>query len=125
MGSPNINLVNVRELRNHRDWENSHKDVDAPELSLWDWSRNIDIIEEWLRGCLGVSNIPLAYVFRSEELMPAATPAGGYQSLQDKLIARAPIRVGNAGNAAYTADYLANRSKVWELISDITQDQDF
>ena len=52
--------------------------------------------------------------------MPAATPAEGYQSLQDKLIARAPILVGNAGNAAYKADYLADRSKVWELISDLT-----
>ena len=62
VGSPEINLVNVRELRNHRDWEKSHKDVDAPELSLRDWSRNIESIEEWLRGCLGVSKIPLAYV---------------------------------------------------------------
>ena len=56
--------------------------------------------------------------------MPAVTPVGGYQLLQDELIARALIRVGNAGNAAYTADYLADRSKVWELISDITRDQD-
>ena len=56
--------------------------------------------------------------------MPAATPAGGYQSLQDELIARASIRVGNASNAAYTAYYLADRSKVWELISDLTRYQD-
>ena len=56
--------------------------------------------------------------------MPAVTPIGGYWSLQDELIARSPIREGNAGNAAYTADYLADRSKVWELISDLTQDQD-
>ena len=75
VGSPEINLVNVRELRNHRDWENSHKDVDAPELSLQDWSCNIESIEEWLRGCLVVSNIPLAYVVRSEELMHAAKEA--------------------------------------------------
>ena len=56
--------------------------------------------------------------------MPVATPTGGYQSLQDELIARAPIRVGNAGNAAYTADYLADHSKVWELILDLTRYQD-
>ena len=62
VGSPKINLVNVREIRNHRDWEKSHKDVDSPELSLRDWYRNIEIIEECLRGCLGVSKIPLAYV---------------------------------------------------------------
>ena len=91
VGSPDINLVNFRALRNRRDWEKSHKDVDAPELSLRDWSRNIESIEEWLRGCLGVSNIPLAYVFRSEELMPVVIPAGGYKLLQDELIARAPI----------------------------------
>ena len=86
--------------------------MDAPELSLQYWSRNIEIIEEWLRGYLGVSKIPLAYVVRSEELMPAVTPAGGYQSLQDELISRAQIRVGNVGNSTYTADYLADRSKV-------------
>ena len=40
------------------------------------------------------------------------------------MIARAPIRVENTGNAAYTADYLVDRSKVWELISDLTRDQD-
>ena len=56
--------------------------------------------------------------------MPAATPTGGYQLFQDKLIAHAPIRVGNAGNAAYTADYLVYRFKVWELISYLTLDQD-
>ena len=122
--SSKINLVNVRELRNHRDCEKSHKDVDALELSLQYWSHNIESIDEWLRGCLGLSKIPLAYVVRSEELMPAATPAGGYQSLQDELINCAPIRVGNAGNVAYTADYLADRSKVWELISDLTRDQE-
>ena len=57
--------------------------------------------------------------------MPAVAPTGGYQSLQDDLIARAPIRVGNAGNTAYTADYLADRSKVWKLISDLKRDQDY
>ena len=124
MGSPVINLVNVRALWNHRDWEKSHKDVDAPELSLWDLSRNIESIEEWLRGCLGVSKIPLAYIVRSEELIHVVTPTGGYQSLQDELIARATIRFGNAGNATYTADYLADRSKVCELILDLTRDQD-
>ena len=83
VGSPEINLVNVRRLRNHIDWEKSHKDVDAPELSLQDWSRNIESIEEWLRGYLRVTKIPLAYVVRAEELMPAVTPVGGYRSLQD------------------------------------------
>ena len=62
VGSPDINLVNVCALRNQRDWGKSHKDVDAPELSLQEWSRKIESIDEWLQGCLGVSKIPLAYV---------------------------------------------------------------
>ena len=65
--------------------------MDAPELSLRDWSRNIESIEEWLQVWLGVTKIPLAYVVRSEELMPAVIPIGGYRSLQDELTARAPI----------------------------------
>ena len=53
VGSPDINLVNVHALWNHRYWEKYHKDMDAPELSLRDWSRNTESIEEWFRGCLG------------------------------------------------------------------------
>ena len=79
VGSPEINLVNVRELRSHRDWEKSHKNVDVPELRLREWYYKIESIEERIQGCLGVSNIPLAFVVRSEELMPVVTPAGGYQ----------------------------------------------
>ena len=45
--------------------------------------------------------------------------------MQDELIACAPIRFKNAGNTAYTAEYLADRSNVWELILDLTRDQDF
>ena len=125
VGAPEINLVNVRRLRNHIDWEKSHKDVDTPELSLRDWYRNIESIEEWLRGFLGVTKIPLAYVVRAEELMPAVTPVRDYRSLQDELIARAPILEGNASNSAYTAECFADRSKVWELISDLARDQYF
>ena len=57
--------------------------------------------------------------------MTTVIPAGGYQLFQDEMIAHAPIRVGNAGNADYTADYLADSSKVWNLISDLTRDQDW
>ena len=71
-----------------------------------------------------VTKIPIAYVVRAEEQMTEVTPVGGYRYLQDELIARAPIREGNAGNVAYTADYLADRSKVWELISNLARDQD-
>ena len=71
----------------------------------------------------GLPRSLLLFFVRAEELMPAVTPVEGYRYLQDELIARAPIRDGNAGNAAYTADYLADRSKVWELISDLAREQ--
>ena len=99
-----ITLPNVREFRNHREWEDDHKDVDAPELNSRDWPRTIEGIEEWLRGCLGVTKTPLAYVIRATELMPAVDPAGGYDSKQDELIARAPIRVANDPNGDFTTD---------------------
>jgi hypothetical protein len=74
-------------------------------------------MEEWLRGCLGVTKIPLAYVIRREETIPVEDPVGGYATLQDELIAPAPIR-DNTG--AYIATYLTDHAKVWEKISSLT-----
>lgn len=117
-----VTLANVRTLREHHDWEKNHKDVEAPEINAKDWPRTIDAIEEWLRGCLGVTKIPLAYVIRENVNVPAVDPVGGYPSLQDELIDRAPIQVAGGNN--FTPTYLADRARVWELISELTRDQD-
>jgi hypothetical protein len=76
-----------------------------------------------------VSKIPLAYIIRTKiELSQAATdPAFGengskYLSRQEELIARAPIN--DPGGAGFTATYLADRAKVWELFSELTRDKD-
>ena len=123
VAAADVTLQNVRGYQNHKKWEEDHDDVEAPEINAKDWPRTMDALEEYLRGCLGVTKIPLAYVVREEEAVPAADPAGGYTSLQDELIARAPFRETAAPND-YTATYLADRSRVWELISDITREHD-
>ena len=117
-----VTLANVRALRDHKEWEENHTDVDAPEINTKDWPRTIEAIEEYLRGCLGVSKIPLAYIVRAAVAVPeGADPAGNYDSKQDELIARAPHV--DADNEP-TATYLADRLKVWELISDLTREHD-
>ena len=40
----------------HKKWEETHDDVDAPTLDEKDWPRTIEAIEEWFRGCLGDSS---------------------------------------------------------------------
>ena len=113
----------VRALKDYKLWEETHEDVEAPEINPRDWPRTIEAIEEWLRGHLGVTKIPLAYVVREEiEVLPEADdPEANYTSKQDHLIARAPIQTA-AG--AKTATYLSDNSRVWELISDLTRDKD-
>jgi len=116
-----ITLENIRSLRELKEWEEEHKDVEKPEINPKDWPRTIEAIEEYLRGCLGVTKIPLAYVVRDTQDIPAVDPAGNYANRQDELIARAPITDAN-GN--FVPTYLSDRTRVWELLSDLTRDKD-
>ena len=111
-----ITLGNVQSLLDHKKWEETHDNVDAPTLDEKDWPHTIEAIEEWFRGCLGDSSkIPLAYVIRTDE-DPAGDPAAGWASKADELIGRAPICVG--GNPV--PNFLADNIKVWELLSGLT-----
>ena len=77
----NITLNNVRALRTHKQWEGEHKDVLAPTISMKDWPKTIQSLVEYLKGCLGVTKIPLAYVIRDEaSVFP--DPPGGYATRQ-------------------------------------------
>jgi len=120
----NITLNSVRALRTHKQWEAEHKDETSPTISMKDWPKTIQSLVEYLKGCLGVTKIPLAYVIRDEaSVFP--DPPGGYATRQQELIARAPIlaTVGSVGMAnPFTQTYLDDRSKVWELLSAITRD---
>ena len=46
-------------------------------------------IHEYLRSYLGDRKIPLAYVVRKDENVPAGDPVAGYATVQDAMIARA------------------------------------
>ena len=76
-----ITLGNVCSLLDHKKWEETHDDVNAPTLNEKDWPCTIEAIEEWFRGCLGDSSkIPLAYIIRTD-LNPAVDPATGWESV--------------------------------------------
>ena len=115
-----LTIDNIETVRALREWEQNHKDVEAPAdiIHKVDWNKTLEGIQEFLRGNLGVTKIPLAYVIRDTEA-PEADPAGGWPTLQDELIGRAPIRVG--GN--FTATFKTDNGKVWELISKICRDK--
>ena len=116
-----LTLINVRGLRGLREWEDAHKDVDKPEIDSKDWPRTMEGLEEYLRGCLGVDGTPLAYVIRDDPEVPPINLVDTFATHQDELIARAPHRDA-AGN--FTATFLSDRSKVWELLSNLTRDKD-
>lgn len=119
-----ITNANVRMIKSLKDWETSHKDVAAPEIDGRDWPRTIEALEEWLRGCLGVTKIPLAYVIRDVKEPPINDPVGGYSTKQAELIARAPILQAGVVPPANEPTFDSDNAKVWELISNITRDHE-
>ena len=117
-----ITVENVQRYREHKEWEKTHKDPTVPELTFKDWPRTIEAIHEHLRNCLGTSKIPLAYVVR-DELDPPAGNDDEYETFQDELIARAPIRVPAANMEwTYTHAYLQDREKVYDIIAGLTRE---
>lgn len=119
-----ITLDRVRAYRDHKEWEENHEDVKPPEINARNWPRTIEAIEEYLRGCLGVTGIPLAYIVREQVTVPAGDdPQTNYTSKQDELIARAPHKIDKAQDA-FTPTYMTDRARVWELISELCRDQD-
>ena len=63
-----ITLDVVQAIRAHKEWEESHDDVEPPEINEKDWAHTFESIDEWLHGCLGeTSKIPLAYVVHGME----------------------------------------------------------
>ena len=74
---------------------------------------------------LGEQKIPLAYVVRKDEDVPAINPAdGSYATVQDAMIARAKhFTLGADGICIPDPTSITNRQKFWEIIAKITRDQ--
>ena len=81
------------------------------------------MIDEWLKGCLGVSKIPLAHVIHEEEEVPdqANDLPSNYTTIQEELITWAPIRTANG---TYTPTFLTDRATVWEKLSGLMREHD-
>ena len=110
-----ITLAAVQSIRGYKRWEESHEDVEPPEINDKDWAHTFESIDEWLCGCLGeTSKIPLAYIILDTVAImdnPAAPTT--WPSKVDELIGCAPH--GDAVD-----NYLTDNVKVWEKISNLT-----
>ena len=118
-----VTLDNIRTVQTLKRWEDNYKEPDIPTdlINPKDWPKSIDMIKAHLRGHLGITGIPLAYVVRETEA-PQEDPEEGFTNQLDEMIARAPIaQVGADGAVLYNATYLMDRERVWDIISTITQ----
>ena len=117
-----ITLVSIRSVQGLRDSETAHENPDVvPKIDMKDWPKTIEAIEEYFRNYLGETGIPLAYVVRKEENVPAnPDPSANYDTAMDEMIARAP-HADAAG--VMTAHFSVDRTKVWQLMSTICRDE--
>ena len=120
-----ITLANIRALHDLRDAEINHIDPE-PMPKLMDsknWPKTMEGIVEYLRGCLGVTKIPLSYVVRDHiEATPEANdPETNYDTPQDEMIAHAPMMIAN-GDEHPT--FLTDRQTIWDKISDLTREHE-
>lgn len=119
-----ITLERIRSIRELRDYESTWKASDeVPTINPKDWPKTMEAVHEYLRSYLGDKKIPLAYVVRKDADVPATDPEGGYATVQDEMIARAPHFTVVAGVRIPDPTYLVNREKVWEIIARITREQ--
>jgi hypothetical protein len=119
-----VTLENIRSIRELRDYEGTWKaSNDTPVINAKDWPKTMEAIHEYLRSYLGDKMIPLAYVVRKDEAVPTVEPEGGYATVQDEMIARAPhFRISATGVRNPDQTFLVNRQKVWEIIAHITRE---
>jgi hypothetical protein len=120
----NVTLDTIRTVRELRDFESSYKAPnDPPSINSKDSSKTMESIHEYLRCFLGDRKIPLAYVVRKDEDIPADDPAAGYSTVQEAMIARAKhFTVAADGTKTPDPAYINNREKVYEIIAKITRE---
>ena len=128
-----ITLVAIRRLVKQQETEKNHTDPDSPPtIDADDWPKTMEAVEEYLRQFRGVDGTPLSYVVR-QNLRPvgaALDPATNYPTLDEEIIARAPIleptAVGNVAeleaNGPFVDSYMTDRTMAWDKIANIFQD---
>ena len=86
------------------------------------WSKTMEILEEYLRGNIGVKGVPLSYVVKSKEVVAPSLdePETSFSSAEDEMVVRAPILEGGMRTITFKTDMM----KVWGVISVIMIDLD-
>ena len=115
---------NITRFRMLMEAEDQHKDMTPPELTFVNWTRTIDVIEDYLRNCLGKTKIPLAYIIRDQERPedPNLDPPGNYSSFTEELIARAPHYVGATDE--HTQEYKEDNVIVYNKLAALLREKD-
>ncbi len=75
-----ITVDKVRRFPHLRETKNDHSDPEElPKLDPKNWSKTLEAIQEYLRGFLGTTKVPLSYVIRDQVNVSAANanPAAG------------------------------------------------
>ena len=122
-----INLATTDTIRKYisrKRVEYEHEDPSPPELNFKNWTRTVDIIEDYLRNCLGTTKIPLAYIIRENVAVPDdnTDPADNYPNYIDELIARAPHVI--PGTNDHTQHYKDDNIAVFNKLSAMLRDKD-
>jgi hypothetical protein len=106
-------LNNIRPFIGLKKAEDAYTEPDAlPALNRIDCIReHIENLDSQLLKTLGMAKTPLAYVVRSDEIVPsiAGDPATDYATVQEEMVAWMPHT-----HVAYRDDNI----KVWEIILD-------
>ena len=82
-----ITLPNLRSIKSLKEWHDNHKsNPDPPEgiVDAANWPKTIESIKEYLKICVGVNGVPLAYVVRKEPTVPPQTPTPQQTTIQNR-----------------------------------------
>lgn len=130
-----ITLANIRLLMKQRDTEKDHTDPDTqPKIDGKDWPKTIEAIEEYLRQFRGTNGVPLSYVVR-KDIKPepsADDPSTNYDTLDEEMIARAPILTNNAVGVVavleregpFVDSFITDRGTAWDKLHVLFQDHE-
>ncbi|CAJ1933738.1 unnamed protein product [Cylindrotheca closterium] len=120
---PTIGLpVLTDKLEIYRDHEEQWTEPSFLDIEITrnDWNKTFRTIEESLTNFKGVHGCPLSYTICVATAIPAdPDPSTDYASIEDKIIARAPIVNAQGG---FVATFCTDNTTLWKLLSVLFKD---
>ena len=95
----------------------------SPVIDAKNWERTMEILEEYLRGHIGVKGVQLSYVVKSKEAVAPELdePDTSFSSAEYEMVACAPILEDGLRTVTFKTDMM----KVWGMIYVIKRDLDY